>query len=133
MPDSRWAAGCPLDGGVGASWRAGSGGWIFRFTTAVCATAITPRQNRPGLSRRGGARRDPPHRVADVVRDDQRAVPIDRHAHRAPAGLSILDETGDEIHRLTNGAAVLESDERDLVAIQLRPVPAAVLADAGAA
>jgi hypothetical protein len=46
---------------------------------------------------------------------------------------SRLHEAGDKVHRLSHGLAVLEADEDDLVAVALGPVPAAVLADEGAA
>src|SRR6185437_2969317 len=84
---------------------------------------IADARNSNGLARAAlrWAGRDSPNGVADVVGNDECAGPVDRHADRATAGFAVLDEAGDEIHRLANRAPILEPDERDLVSVQLRP------------
>src|SRR5689334_9452454 len=89
------------------------------------ASAATPQCDR-GACRSAG--RDPPHRVADVVGDDQRAGAIDGHADRASARVAALEEAGDEVDRRARGTAVLEANEHDLVTVEVGAIPAAVLA-----
>lgn len=40
----------------------------------------------------------PPNRIRQIIRDDQRAGRVDRHAHRAASGLAVfVAKAGDEV------------------------------------
>src|SRR4051795_3737512 len=77
---------------------------------------------------------DSPHRIADVVGENQRAGAIDRHPNRpAPRLPFIVEEAGHEIDRRADRPAAGEADEHHAIAVELVAVPAAVLADEGTA
>ena len=55
---------------------------------------------------------DAPDGVADVVRHQQAAAPVDRDPHRPAARLSrVVEEAGQDVDRLAGRAAVAERDE----------------------
>src|SRR3982751_4009785 len=84
---------------------------------------------------RAGARiSDSPDGVSGIVGDQQRAGAIDGDADRAAPCLAILiEEPGDESHRLAPRTPAREANEGDAIAVVGSPVPAAVLADERAA
>src|SRR4051794_3169550 len=54
----------------------------------------------------------PPDGVADVVRHEQRALAVDRHADRAAARLAVpVHEAGEDLDRVARGHAAGEGDE----------------------
>src|SRR5947209_1057139 len=77
---------------------------------------------------------DAPHGVAHVVGDDQRAGAVDCHTDGAAAHLAVaVEKAGDKVGRNSHGTPAGEADEHHFVAVELGPVPAAVLADERAA
>src|ERR1700722_16099311 len=75
-----------------------------------------------------------PHRVADVVGHQQRALLVDLDADRPPLRLAIaVEETGQHVLRLAGGLAVGERHEDHLVAGARLAIPRTVLADESAA
>src|ERR1700730_255705 len=88
------------------------------------------------LGRRSRRRipRNAPHRIADVVSDQQRARLIDSDSNRPPQRLAVLvDKTGKDVDRQSRGVAVAERHENHLVSAQRLAVPRSVLADEDAA
>src|SRR6185437_2337112 len=78
--------------------------------------------------------RDAPDCIADVIRDKQRTLLVDRDADRTAQRIAIVvDEPGQDVLRLYGGATVGERDEYDLVAAERIAIPGAVLADERAA
>src|SRR5207237_676204 len=75
-----------------------------------------------------------PDGAPGVVGDQQSAGSIDPNSDWPTARIAVLvNEARDEIHRLADRLAAGEADEHDAVTVDLAPVPAAVLADEGAA
>src|SRR5690606_14734976 len=71
-----------------------------------------------------------PDRVREIVRDNERAARIYRHAHRAAACRAVaVAEPGNEVHGRARGPAVAKRHEHDFVASGLAAIPAAVLAN----
>src|SRR5918992_3850580 len=80
-------------------------------------------------ARRGYA----PDRVSHVVRDEQGAALVDRHADRPSVRLAFrTEESAQHLDGLAGGRAVAERYEHDVVAAARPAVPRAVLADVGA-
>src|SRR6516162_8594276 len=79
---------------------------------------------------------DAPHRVPDIISDQQRTGRIHGDADRAAVGHTLAirrHKAGDEIFRLALRFAVAKGDVDDLVASERTAIPRAVLADEGAA
>src|SRR5262249_4648718 len=77
--------------------------------------------------------RDAPHRVSDIICDQQSACVVKRHSYGPAAGLAGVQEPGNNVLRLATGTAVRKWDKHDLVTIELTPVPTTMLADEGTA
>src|SRR5690606_35139949 len=72
----------------------------------------------------------PPHRISQIISNDQRAARINRHTDGAAAGLAVVGaKAGYELHRLTGWSTVFEGNEDHLVAHRIFSVPAAVFSD----
>ena len=70
-----------------------------------------------------------PYDIANVVRDEQGACPVDCHAGWATEGIAFrVDESGEYILGSSNGVSVGEGHEYDFVAAPRLPIPGAVLA-----
>ena len=70
---------------------------------------------------RGG---NPPHRVANVVSDKQRAFPVDRNTDRPSHGIAIWPrESLENVERLTRRLAVRERNKDHLVTAPRRSIP----------
>src|SRR5437870_4134741 len=70
-----------------------------------------------------------PDGVANVIGDQQSTRSVQRYADRASASLSVPEEASDEILWHPGGTPIAKANEHHLVAVRLRPVPAAMLAD----
>src|SRR5690348_13073301 len=82
----------------------------------------------------GGVGRHAPDGAADIVGNQQRAVAIHRDADRAAVRVALrIEETRDEVERLSDRPSAGKADEHNPVAVQISAVPAAVLAHEGAA
>src|SRR4051794_30168129 len=76
---------------------------------------------------------DPPDGVGEIIGDQQGSpTRIEDDADRATTRVLPLQEAGDEIDGLARWPAARERHPNDLVAGQILPIPAAVLADEGA-
>src|SRR5207253_9736052 len=84
---------------------------------------------------RAGARiSDSPDGVSGIVGDQQRAAAVHGDADRAAPCLAILiEEAGDKPHRLAHRTSAGEANEGDAITAVGSPIPAAVLANEGAA
>jgi hypothetical protein len=75
-------------------------------------------------------RLDAPYDIANVVRDEQGACPVNRHAGWTTQGIALrVDESGQYILGSSCGMSVGEGHEYDFVAASRLPIPGAVLAD----
>ena len=88
----------------------------------------------PALYSAVTCRRNPPHRIADIVGDEKVAAFIKSKPNWPTARFFVrAEETG---HDILGGAVWMPIRKRhihDFVAIQMRPVPAALFADERAA
>src|ERR1700753_3972697 len=101
----------------------GSGKRTIHGTSSRLGTKRSPRANQPLAPA-------PPDSVADIIRDEKVAALVEREPYRPPARLFVrAQEARDDVLRSTAGASICEGDEHHLIAVELRPVPAAVLAD----
>ena len=75
-------------------------------------------------------RLDAPYDIANVVRDEQGACPVDRDAGWTTQGIALrIDESGQDVLGKSNGLSVGEGHKNDFVAAPRLPIPGAVLAD----
>src|SRR5207244_9122434 len=102
---------------------------------AMCARRVSRRPTSANLSLtrcllRRHARRDAPDHVADVIGNQQSAVPCERDAHGAPHRLAGgRHETGQDIERLAGRLSAVEWHEDHLVTAARLAVPGPVLTD----
>src|SRR3569833_468376 len=82
-----------------------------------------------GLLRRG----DTPHRAADIIGNQQRALLVYCDTHGAAMGRVAVDKPGQHILGHAGWLTAGERHEHHLVAIQLGTIPTAMLANEGAA
>src|SRR5205814_6263541 len=76
--------------------------------------------------RRGNA----PHGVADIVRDEQRPLPVDGDADRPSLRLVVcVEKAGEDVDRYTRRPTAAERHENHLIAAPWSAVPRSVLTD----
>jgi len=71
-----------------------------------------------------------PDDIANVVRDEQRTSPVDRHAYGAAKSIALgIDKLGEYVLGRPDRASIGKRDEYDFVAASRFAIPRAVLAD----